>query len=495
VSLCDGLRGDLEQENLAKLGCSILANNSSLALGSGTAIWSRLLPQLSHSIPSVNAAAAALGAAYEASYLTYLSTSARTRRPARQYGIALRSLQRDVASRLYGPVPVLLSCALLACVELLRRRQYNALMHLEGAFKLLHERDQLQHHLENGKVHSTNVAESYSTGHSALEDDLSLMFKTLDIQKASYTLGQPPVLPPSNISSFDHTFPSSFPTSYEAESHIIRLIHSTYHFTSRASHFKCLPRHSVDPLLPLEQGRRIARLSLFLQILNRDLICPPSRPNSEHIHYPPEKGRDAHHHTLLLRTQLLSTLIYASTILCADEKSYDAHAPHFQQIISDAGTILDMQTPSQVPKSNAEPHPQLNHFKISPGLTQPLLLTALKYRHSTHRRRAIELLRRCGREGPFDGTLLAAVARRAVQIEENSSVACSGGEILPEHIQRRWRLHGCGVDAEAKDDAAEMREVGVMFSRCVDVEGMLDSKERAWDDQGNWEIWDEVVPF
>jgi hypothetical protein len=47
-------------------------------------------------------------------------------------------------------------------------------------------------------------------------------------------------------------------------------------------------------------------------------------------------------------------------------------------------------------------------------------LTAIKYRHSARRRQAVELLRSTGLEGPWDGELLAAVASRAIEIEEEN---------------------------------------------------------------------------
>jgi hypothetical protein len=56
-----------------------------------------------------------------------------------------------------------------------------------------------------------------------------------------------------------------------------------------------------------------------------------------------------------------------------------------------------------------------------PGILQTLFFTAIKYRHSAHRRRAVELLGRTGLEGPWDVKLLVAVASRAIEIEEEAT--------------------------------------------------------------------------
>jgi hypothetical protein len=53
-------------------------------------------------------------------------------------------------------------------------------------------------------------------------------------------------------------------------------------------------------------------------------------------------------------------------------------------------------------------------------------------------------------------------------------------EAFPEHISKRARLHGRGMDAEAVD-GMPMNMVTVMFSRCKDIEQMI-SGEVSWDD-------------
>jgi hypothetical protein len=142
----------------------------------------------------------------------------------------------------------------------------------------------------------------------------------------------------------------------------------------------------------------------------------------------------------------------------------------------------------------------LHQYRPGPGILQSLFFTAIKYRHSARRRRAVELLRRTGLEGPWDGKLLAAVASRAVDIEEENLdlPASEELEVLPERIGERDRLHGCGMDSEAVT-GKPMNMVTVMFSRCRNVERMVSGRlgqgQASWDDESHWDIWDEKLLF
>lgn len=472
-AISDGFCKHPEQERLARLGCSILAQDRYRDLGSGMLIWNQLLPQLSHAIPCVNAAAAALGAIYESTLLRGASSWSSNRRAAMHYGLAIRHVQREVSSQLHGPVPLLLCCALLAFVELLRHRQSAALMHLQGALKLLSSRDLVRGRTPHSAV--TNADTTNDATRTTVEDNLSLMFMTLDIQKASYVLGQPPVL--GLATKHQSHGPRNFRNIGEAELELVRLIHSCYHFTAHASEFKYLPRAAIPSDLVFEQGQHIAKLSTWLDNLNQSFL-PVFHDSVQKL--PPE----SYCHALVLRSQCLSTLVYLCGVLDARECSYDHHGPKFQRIVQDATVAI---------ARGSEGSSGLWRFRPCPGIIQPLFLTAIKYRHPDCRRRAIDLLDRSGREGPFDGKLLAAVARRLAGIEEAQYPSPLPGNILPGDIAEDVRVHGCGMDAEAKDDEP-MHSVKVTFSQCLDVDQMISGPE-VWDHSSNWAIWTEVVSF
>ena len=257
----------------------------------------------------------------------------------------------------------------------------------------------------------------------------------------------------------------------------MRLIHSCYHFTAHASGFKYLPRAAIPSALVFEQGQHIAKLSIWLDNLNQSL---PSV-----VQDLVEKLRPGTYcHALVLRSQCLSTLVYLCGVLDARECSYDHHGLRFQRIVQDAAVVI---------ARGSEGSSGLRQFRPSPGIIQPLFLTAIKYRHADFRRQAIELLDRSGREGPFDGKLLAAVARRAAEIEEAQYQFPFPRNILPSDIAEDVRVHGCGMDAEGKDDGL-IHSVTTTFSRCLDVDQMLSGPE-VWDHNSNWTIWTEVIRF
>ncbi len=110
--------------------------------------------------------------------------------------------------------------------------------------------------------------------------------------------------------------------------------------------------------------------------------------------------------------------------------------------------------------------PKPGQYSLEPGILQPLFFTAIKYRHSAWRRNAIQLLRKVGREGPWDGSLLAVVAARATKVEERDLKLLGLTQILPENISERDRLHGCAMDAEDSDSRVA-NSVVVMFSGYV----------------------------
>lgn len=477
--MSDGFRRNSEQDRLSKLGCRILAHDPLQGESSySRCVWEYLLPQLSHAIPTVNAAAAAFGAFYE---LRVMPEADRLHSTAtKQYEIALLNLQQDISNQPHGSVALLLACVMLASAELMQRRQLNALIHLQGAFKILSASGRTRssptssHEVEQILTPGSTGADS----NSLTNDDVSLLFEALDVQTAGYVLGRPPDLP---TSVFDRAGNRSekLGSVNEAEARLVPLLHSCYHFTAHATAFKYLPHAPNASVLLLEQGRHLAHLSQWLEILDRNVLSV--QPGAVQ-----QLATKSYSHALMLRAQCLGNLVYASTVLSPYEASYDLHTSRFTQIVEDVATAL-----TNHPDTMADIH----QFRPGPGILQALFFTAIKCRHSALRRHAVDLLRRAGLEGPWDGKLLAAVASRAIEIEEeNLRLSVSQVlDVLPEHISERDRLHGCGIDSEAAP-GKPMHTVTVAFSRCRDVERMV-SGELPWDDKSNWEMWDETLLF
>jgi hypothetical protein len=163
------------------------------------------------------------------------------------------------------------------------------------------------------------------------------------------------------------------------------VLHSCYHFNARASPFKYLPRASIPSDILIEQGLHIANLSQWLEVLDHDVLA--FRPGAVQ-----KLSAKTHSHTLILQAQCLSTTIYASTVLSPDETSYDFYGPRYRQIIGDVAIALGNHQDTNI---------YLHQRRPGPGIVEPLFLTAIKYRYSTRRRQAVELLRRTGPGRPM----------------------------------------------------------------------------------------------
>ena len=151
------------------------------------------------------------------------------------------------------------------------------------------------------------------------------------MQTSSYVLGCPPNLPATLFENAGILLPP-FTTISEAETRLVEVLHSCYHFNARASPLKYLPRASITPDIIIGQGRHIANLSQWLEILDHDVLA--FQPGAV------QKLSKTHSRALILRAQCFNTVIYASTVLYPDETSYDFHGPRFRRIIEDVAIAL-----------------------------------------------------------------------------------------------------------------------------------------------------------
>jgi hypothetical protein len=483
-----------------------------------------LLPQLSYALPSVNAAAAVLGAVYEMQTAPLSAVEGKKWLVEAQYGAAVREVQHELCSRPYGEVPILVACVLLACADVLLCRLRLALMHVRGAIRLLEERNAMSTVAlisrpadSFGSVNDDFASRTEPLTLEEEDDDITVFFRTLDVQTVSYADGLPPEMHIALVRTPQATASSS-PCLHRTGRELIALIQACFCFTSHASRYTYRPRIFVPANLAIEQGRHIAALKLWLRGLDYGLL-PYIKASTDSTGAVSSK----YTHCLMLRNLCLSAIIYTLTILDPYETGWDGCASDFQEIIMGAESILDNR---HLKRRGALPSPtSAFNFTPLPGIIQPLYLTVLKYRHPRWRRRALELLRQAGKEGPWDGKLMAAVAQRAIEIEESELVrdrdsnfeveqAVHLEDIVPEHV----RISGCGPDNSTNDEGALdwewMKEweytsrhgsMGranvsrVRFSRCRDVNRMLVAKldgqvheDAAWLDE-HWERWVESV--
>jgi hypothetical protein len=299
------------------------------------------------------------------------------------------------------------------------------------------------------------------------QDEIDMLYVHVDIQAASYALGLPPRLPPV-ASPNTHTCRTWRFSDLELE--VLRIIHSSYAARVMMLDYKYIPHDCVPHHLVFAQARYIAELQRLLTVLD-DVVEGYSMASSPSLLL----LRSA----LILRCQVNSCMIYLSTAINAHERGYDEYAVVFEQIIEDSKSVQGYLPDRTV---------NIPSVLLSLGLLQPLFFTAMKFRDPKLRRATITMLRKGGREGPWEGKLLAAVATRAVEVEEST---VGGTPSSARDIVEKSRLHGVTVQVE---EAGVLTKpyVRLGFSLCRDVNHMV-TEEDGWEDLRNWIMWDETM--
>lgn len=459
ITFGTSLEYDQDKDRWRTLACTVFAEGFlGTKTGPELAFWAQLLPQLTHCIPSVNEAAAAFGACYEHQVLRRRNDTSRFL-ALKQVTTTVKRLQADIVQLPCGPLPVFVACVLLACAETIQHKQIDALLHLRGAFAAMS--------LEQppDAEHRKKIP---------WDEDTSYIFQKLDLQVATYALGMGPLLPSVNVGKLEDRETEPM-TMQMADKTLFQALHAAYRFCARAAEYKYKVNAPERDFLVVEQDRNIASLNAWLAWYQKGYQS---------------SGRwfsDADRlQGLVLQAQCLSALIYASNILDPYETAYDKYAPHFQRIVQCVEQVLDAnKSPINLPTFNPEI-----------GIIQPLYLTAVKYRHSRWRSKAIALLSRCGREGPWCNYVEAAVGEAVFRAEEGACFASARQasptaeikrEILPENLLERDRIAGCTiVDVLECSDGSK---TGVIqLAKCRDMKNLLATP----DDEANWMIWQET---
>ncbi|KAL5598245.1 hypothetical protein FOBRF1_012038 [Fusarium oxysporum] len=146
----------------------------------------------------------------------------------------------------------------------------------------------------------------------------------------------------------------------------------------------------------------------------------------------------------------IKSFIYTGTILEPYEAGYDNYSHCFQEILILAEQVLRQSgydSPNDLSRNALEP------FTPEMDIVHPILLTGLKYRQPFWRRKAIDLLRRSGREGPWCGATEASVLTTVVKAEERlvNDPLCGSLPIENSSLDGPWsisegkRIHTCWV--------------------------------------------------
>jgi hypothetical protein len=172
------------------------------------------------------------------------------------------------------------------------------------------------------------------------------------------------------------------------------------------------------------------------------------------------------------------TLLKLTASLSPHEAVFDTPVctTAFREIIKHCGLILLKRNPCGAPLMLSPSSSQKQfYFSLETSTVEPLYYTALKCRDPSTRRSAIQLLYCAGREGVWDGLVMARVAENIVSVEQ--------GHTLPPQIS--FLAGGCEREEYLR---------GMFWDRCgkTSWDDMLSGgKEREGDGQGKERGWVE----
>ncbi|PTD07312.1 hypothetical protein FCULG_00005453 [Fusarium culmorum] len=431
--------------------------------------WTRTVPQLVHTIPSVRAAAEAFGASYS-EYVLQVDNSCSGLESTKRYTQALRLVQKDLATVQHEPIPCVIACLFLAFSEAIQQKLDEGLLHLLGAFSVMLSRT-------DKKVFGDVDTES-----------LSLLLQKLDLHVATYGICHPPEMPP--LSPVTANMVISLPPD-EA---LFKILHSCYHFNAQACTYKYTTRRAIPPEILMEQGRQLATLKLWLSQNELPLTW----------------GANSHESLVVLRSQCLTALVHTSTILDPRETGYDCYGPEFQEIIATLEALFLSRDLQAYPLSSALG--QLPSFIPETGVIHPLYYAAKKYRNAFWRRRALNLILRSGKEGPWcsktEGAMIKVIIRMEEGTFDEASLDLSRGEDpaldsacnVPEknRINTCWPIDPGAQTREASMFTKQKFSKGILY-KCIDMDRLLADDEGqkprswAWMKSAWWEQWIEPL--
>jgi Fungal specific transcription factor domain len=364
------------------------------------------------------------------------------------YGNALRQLNQRLSegSKTANARLAIISSILFTCFEILRRNNMTAVVHYQAGMRELLRQMNLP------------VADSSTEGTSERMrqeelKDLLRVFARYDIQACTFSK---PKADRVNV-QLDLVPPTSF-TLAEVRDHLDDLLISVYQLVkSDLGMYRYWKTEAVPVEWRMRRDEGIATFEGWMNALEdffhtAELKLPPADVKS----------------LLGLRLQIKVAIIMLKT--CIDsgpEQSFDAFHHDFEDIVS---RVERMTTSLNLVEGKPLDN-ESTSFTMELGIVHPLFFVATKCRHWILRRRAITQLKKAGREGVWEGPIMAILAERLVQIEEDG---VSNGDEIPEVN----RIH----DLE-KDVDYEGKRVMVQMTK---------ARDSTWQ---NWQMIREQVHF
>lgn len=410
----------------------------SFAGGSESNFWTKVVLRAGQEEPVVRNAIIALGALHEdyqirsGKYDAQLIEDRSYRDVTLLYGKALRQLNQRLNEPTQENAKIAIICSILfACFEVLRRNNMAAVVHYQQGMRQLMRQMALPTPSPSPTDTEPSSVTTYSNKGQSLTvrfreipedelDDIMRVFARYDIQACTFSKDRAEPL------HVDTSAPRSLPaltelTLPQVRTHLDNLLICVYQLIK--SDLKMYRYWDLASVPPLWQHRRATAIKVFE---DWSAALEQFFTTAEGT-LPPQEAKSL----LGLRLQIHVAIIELKMAIDhKPETSYDAFRSDFSDMVARVeklfGTLalhdarpLDIETVD---------------FTMELGLIHPLFFIAAKCRDWNIRRRAVALLRKAGKEGVWEGPIMAVLATKIMRLEEQN---CARGTLVPE----RNRFH------------------------------------------------------
>lgn len=397
ASVCQNLSWETLLQPVERRALHHFHHRSALEFSDALSIdfWRCYIPSLSLTSPAIRHAIIAASSLHE----EFISSGCSLQNSSfalLQYNKAISAVNTRLVLEQSSPTSVLgetlTACALFVCIEVLLDDYGRALTHLQGGLKLISQLSSEAQRPLSQQPYFSEILELFTRYDSqalnyagSLESTSCLATVSLERSSTDW---------PSLIRS-DLTAGRTSEAIQKAATSLRHIVRNAQHYMrSYAKHYKyeiCQPLHITEA--------RDFHLSLIENWYSEVYPMVNSFPSIQ------QEG------ALLsalasLRMSYHSIRINLLTCLEPCETAYDEYTSDFEAIIYAAEEIICCRKTK-------------HKFTIESIMIEHVYYTAMKCRDHLLRNRTIAFLRDCEREGVWDGQALAAVAKTAMEIEEN----------------------------------------------------------------------------
>ncbi|PLB47685.1 C6 zinc finger domain protein [Aspergillus steynii IBT 23096] len=403
------LPGTREEQKYVHFFCTQTARAMSGVFQSE--LWDRLLPQISHSVPLVRHAVAAVSAAHEEFLCRGLVLHRANEEFAlQQYNKAIKHLIEYMSSPDQTIDLTLITCYLFMCLEMLKGDNSQALNHLESGMRILHRRD---------------ATGQYSALTRDMDRELSHLSLRLNIQLSFHKRSMMVFQLDDPVPKHHTTGEIAFTQISEARHSLDRLMNIGLVFVREAS-FKKSVAGGRDGCLPRQQ-ELCREFEAWKNAFERFLAADQQTMKSTDCRA-----------SLLLWIQCRVSQIWTETCLAMDEMIYDDQIETFEAIVRDAEHLVANNNDRDPEAGNLN-----KRFTLEAGVIPMLYWSAIKCRQPLVRRRALDVISRSPeQEGLWRQKRFLKVAEMVIELEEQDLLALPIEKRVPTDQQRVYESKG-----------------------------------------------------